>query len=67
MKNNLSENENKVLEHLKKNTLTTLQAVTDLHIMNVQDVLMRLKDYGYPIDKEWKTKGKKRYAVYFML
>jgi hypothetical protein len=64
MKNNLSENESKVLEHLKEYPLTTLQAVTNLHIMNVQDVIMRLKDYGYNILKEWKKSGNKRYAEY---
>lgn len=68
MKTHLSENENKVLEHLKKHSLTTLQAVTQLHIMNVQDVLMRLRRYGNTILKEWKTTpGKKRFATYYLV
>lgn len=68
MKTYLSENENKVLEHLKKHSLTTLQAVTQLHIMNLQDVVLRLRRYGNTILKEWKSSpGKKRYAVYYLV
>lgn len=67
MKNNLSENENKVLEYLKKHSLTTMQAVIDLHIINVQDCIMRLRRYGYNILKEWKYSGKKRYATYYLI
>ena len=66
MKSSLSINENKVLDYLYSHSgLTTRQAVTVLNIMNVQDVIMRLRRFGYPIDKEWKTtQNKKRYAIY---
>jgi N-acetyl-anhydromuramyl-L-alanine amidase AmpD len=64
MKNKLSENESKVLEHLKEYSLTTLQAVTNLHILNVQDVIMRLKKYGYKIEKEWKTSKGRWYDIF---
>jgi hypothetical protein len=71
MKNNLSENENKVLEHLKKHKeLTTRQAVIELDINSVADVIMRLRDYGYDIpDIEWRKnlETNKRYGVYKML
>jgi N-acetyl-anhydromuramyl-L-alanine amidase AmpD len=67
MKNNLSENENKVLEHLKKNTLTKLQAVVDMNILHVGDIIHRLRRYGYHIDMTYKSNGKKRYGVYKML
>ena len=65
MKNNLSENESKVLKHLQNAALTTRLSVTELHIMNVQDVIMRLRNFGYNILKEWKTSvNQKRYAEY---
>ena len=66
MKNNLSENENKVLKYLKDNTgLTTYDSVILLQIMNVQDVIMRLRNFGYNITKEWRTSSRqKRFAVY---
>lgn len=66
MKNNLSENEKKVLNYLYSHSgLTTRKAVTELNIMNVQDVIMRLRRFGYPITKEWiKTKNGKNYAIY---
>lgn len=66
MKSKLSENENKVLNYLYSHTgLTTRQSVTELNIMNVQDVILRLRRFGYAIDKTWKTSNNnKRYAVY---
>lgn len=66
MKQHLSTNENKVLDYLYSHSgLTTRQSVTELNIMNVQDVIMRLRRFGYPIEKEWKTTpNKKRFAIY---
>ena len=62
----LSDYEKKVLNHLKENdSLTTFQAVTELHIMNVQDVIMRLRNKGYDIVKYWKSSiNQKRFATY---
>jgi hypothetical protein len=64
--NKLSENENKVLNYLYSHSgLTTRRAVSELNIMNVQDVIMRLRKFGYNIQKEWViTSNKKRYAIY---
>jgi len=70
MKSNLSENESKVLEYLINNPgLTTMIAVTVLKILNVQDVIMRLRDYGYDIPNiEWRSSpSKKRYGVYKLI
>jgi hypothetical protein len=67
MKFHLSENENKVLEHLKEHPLTTLQAATSLNILNVYDVIFRLRNYGYNIVKEWIHINKKRYAKYYLI
>jgi predicted transcriptional regulator len=66
MKNHLSINENKVLDYLYSHSgLTTRKAVTELNIMNVQDVILRLRRLGYKIEKEWiKTQNNKRYAIY---
>lgn len=65
---NLSDNEQRVIDHLKKHTLTTMQAVTELKIMNVQDCIRNCKRKGYNIDKVWKTsKNKKRFAVYYLV
>lgn len=66
MKSNLSINENKVLDYLYSHSgLTTRQSVTELNIMNVQDVILRLRRFGYPIESEWKTtSNKKRYTIY---
>jgi hypothetical protein len=62
----LSENENKVLNYLYSHSgLTTRKAVNELNIMNVQDVIFRLRRLGYYIQKEWiKTSNNKRYATY---
>lgn len=70
MKTKLSDNEEKVLQYLSDNrTLTTFKAVLILKIMNVADVIMRLRRYGYNIpDVEWKTsKNNKRYGVYRLI
>jgi len=69
MKTNLSDNENLVLEFINKNgSLTTMQSVVLLGILNVQDVIMRLRRYGYNITKDWKSsKSQKRYAVYTLI
>lgn len=66
MKSHLSINENKVLDYLYSHSgLTTRQSVTILNIMNVADVIMRLRRFGYNIDKKWiKTQNNKRYAIY---
>ena len=65
---NLSENEKIVLNHLEDQNLTTFEAVTELHIMNVQDVIMRLRNKNYNIDKVWKTSAKKkRFATYTLI
>jgi hypothetical protein len=65
----LSTNEQKVLDYIKSiGSLTTLEAVTSLHIMNVQDVIMRLRKKGYNIQKVWKTSpNKKRFAIYSLI
>ena len=65
----LSEYEQKVLKHLTTNPgLTTFFAVTELRIMNVQDIIMRLRNYGFDIKKEWRTTvKKKRFAFYFLV
>lgn len=56
MKTYLSINENKVLNYLYSHVgLTIRTAVTRLNIMNVQDVILRLRRFGYKIEKEWKT------------
>ena len=64
----LSDYEQKVLNHLENNIgLTTFEAVTELYIMNVQDVIMRLRNEGYNIKKEWQiSKNKTRYALYYL-
>ena len=69
MKNKLSDYEAKVLRYLFENDgLTTREAVVKLHIMNVQDVVMRLRRYDYNIDKRWLTsKKQKRYAQYYLV
>lgn len=66
MKSHLSINENKVLNYLYSHSgLTTRQSVTELNIMNVADVIMRLRRFGYNINKKWiKTQNNKRYAIY---
>jgi len=66
MKSHLSINENKVLNYLYSHSgLTTRQSVTELNIMNVQDVILRLRRFDYPIIKDWiKTQNNKRYAIY---
>ena len=66
MKTHLSINENKVLDYLYSHSgLTTRKAVNELNIMNVQDVILRLRRFGYNIQKEWiKTSNKKKYAIY---
>lgn len=66
MKSHLSINENKVLNYLYSHSgLTTRKSVTELNIMNVQDVILRLRRFGYKIEKEWiKTQNNKRYAIY---
>lgn len=69
MKNNLSENEMKVLVFLQNNAeMTVRQAVIALDINNVYDVIMRLRNYGYNIPRAWKTsKSQKRYGAYTLI
>lgn len=65
----LSDIEQKVLNHIKKFTLTTFEAVSVLHVMNPQDCIKNINKKGYDIKKVWKTsKMRKRpYAVYYLI
>ena len=69
MKDNLSENEQKVLDYLNNHDhLTIRQAFIILDINNPYDILMRLRNFGYNIPMAWKTtENNKRYGIYKLI
>lgn len=58
--------EDKVLEYLRsRGSLTTMEAVRELHIMNPQQRIKKLRDAGYNIVTEWEVAPSgARYGVY---
>lgn len=60
--------EDKVLDYLRAHgELTTLDAVTDLYIMNPQQRIRNLRSRGYDIRTEYRlSPGGKRYGVYVL-
>ena len=60
--------EDNALEYLRRHgSLTTLTAVTELYIMNPQQVISKLRKRGYHIDTEYETSPRgKRYGRYIL-
>jgi len=58
---------NAILEHLRnKGSITTLEAVLELHIMDSRKRISELRRDGHDIPDEWETsKAGKRYKRYF--
>jgi hypothetical protein len=64
----MSKQTEKVLEWLRtQGELTTLEAVTELHIMSLPRRIMELRRQGIEIETEYRTSpGGVRYGVYYL-
>lgn len=60
--------EDKVLAYLREHgTMTTLEAVTNLYVMNPQMRIKKLRQRGYRIDTEYtRSADGKRYGIYVL-
>ena len=61
--------EDAVLDYLRQHgTMTTLEAVTRLYVMNPQQRIKNLRKRGYDIETEYVRSAEgKRYGVYVLL
>lgn len=67
MKNEYISQDKNILNHLKNNPITPLEALRQYGCFRLSAIIYRLKKEGYKIDTIMIYNKRKRYAKYFLI